>query len=263
MALPEKDIALIRRFCFHTKEIRRIRAQFSNQKKKLNKAQRALQSQVKDILAGSPDTAVAVGPNSFLVMATCYTTRPITLEMVRSALEHVQGGLAASELAKTLNKLRSKPSQYAKTVKKLPRGTRTAVWDNDTMTVASKFLRVKGALTSIRKAERDALADSQRMLQSLEDPLLRYARKLTKPQRIYLNDGAGLTCAYFLKKRAKRTTAKLTKKHLANVLEHVTLDRNNENLAQEIFDALQLAQADLVKLTDTVVLHRGSLKGTM
>ena len=89
MALPEKDIALIRRFCFHTKEIRRIRAQFSNQKKKLNKAQRALQSQVKDILAGSPDTAVAIGPNSFLVMATCYTTRPITLEMVRSALEHV------------------------------------------------------------------------------------------------------------------------------------------------------------------------------
>jgi len=214
---------------------------------------------VKDILAGSPDTAVEVG-NSFIVMATCYTTQPVTLEMVRSALEHIQGDLAASELAKTLNKLRSKPSLYAKTVKKLPLGKRTTVWDYDTMTMASNFLNVKGELASIRKEERDSLADSQRMLKSLEDPLLKYASKLTKPQRINLNDGAGLTCTYFLKKRTKRTTAKLTKKHVANVLEHVTLDRNNENLAEEIFDAIQRAQEDLVKTTDTVVLHRGSLK---
>ena len=206
------------------------------------------------------DKTIEVGPNSFIAMATCYTTQPVTLEMVRSALEHIQGDLAASELAKTLNKLRSKPSLYAKTVKKLPRGKRTTVWDNDTMTMAFNFLNVKGELASIRKRESNALVDTQSMLKSLQGPLLSYTSKLTKPQRINLNDGAGLTCAYFLKKRTKRTTAKLTKKHLANVLEHVTLDRNNENLAQELFDALQLVQADLVKMTDTVVLHRGSLK---
>ena len=179
--------------------------------------------------------------------------------MIRSALDNIHGDVGASELSKTLNKLRSKASPYAKIVNKLPAGKNAKVWDNYSIETALHFHHTKKDLASIRKEEKGALSNKQKALKSMEGPLLKYVCTLKKPQRIYFKEGE-FACSYFLKKRVKKTTAKLTKKHLVNLLDRVTLDRNNPNLAAEIFDAIQIAQKDLVKSTDTVALHRGALK---
>ena len=253
--------SLIRRFCVASHEINQTRAEFATQKKTLNKTQKSLQSALRDILSASEDGAIPVAPNVHVVLATMFTAKPITLDVVRTALGSIHGEIAASDLAKAVNKVRMKPSPYAKIVNgKLPKGKCVKAWDQRTTSMAALFHRAKGDLASIRKREKDALSDKRKELVSIEGKLLAQVWKRKKTLRINFKDGDGLARSYFLKKRAKKRTGRLTKKHLLEALDRVTLDRSNPNLANEIFAAIQAVQKKLVKTTDTFVLHRGGLK---
>jgi hypothetical protein len=252
--------SLIRRFCVASHEFNQTRAEFAAQKKALNKTQRSLQSALRDILSASEDGAIPVAPNVHVVLATMFTAKPITLDVVRAALGSIPGEIAPPGLAKAVNKARMKPSPYAKIVNgKLPKGKHVNARSGRATSLAALFHRAKGDLASIRKREKDALSDRRKELASIEGKLLRQAWKRKKPLRINFKDGDGLVRSYFLKKRAKKRTGRLTKKRLLEAFDRVTLDRGNPNLANEIFAAIQAVQKKLVSTTETFVLHRGRL----
>jgi hypothetical protein len=217
---PPRSLAFLKDFCVYRREQDTARARFATQKRTLRAAQKSLRAALRDRIP--PDAAWRLpGPQQqFAVRATCFTTAPITLEMVHTALADAPRPVEAAALAKRLNQLRSVARHYPKIVAAAPRRKRVVAVDGSVAQAATKLLSVQEELAALRKDEQQALAPTKTALAALAAPVSRYAATVPS-QQINLHGSDGVTHSFFLQRRVRRTKPKLTKQKLVAVLRGV------------------------------------------
>ena len=228
-APTEEEKTAVYRYCTSSRDLMLSKKRFADKKKPLNTKMKDVRSTLLQSMEEKGHLCYKVG-DQYMRVTECTSKKSLTIEMVLEALhtfniEELSIEDAIDGLTDKMEHVRSTTKKYVKMKKQPPKNKSQIVDLNEADTsIIEEYKNTEQMLITVRNEEKESSKMLQEQVKTLSAPVEGYMKRVDlSTQRIQLGDKEvkGLAHTFYLRRREKSTTKKMSKKLIKQILTEV------------------------------------------